>query len=159
MRWYHIIAKVCKLVGLYRLIPDRIENKTYLHRYYLLSTRWLAPVFPKLSYRVVLHHCVLSDIDGMHDHPWKWWCKVLEGGYWETVPDENGRRKRIWRDPSHGWRSQKAKDYHRLELPYDGASSWSLFIMGPKEKDWGFQDRDGNWIQWKEYIDNRDLYI
>jgi hypothetical protein len=154
MRWWILVAYICEVLGWYCLITDREQNKPYLYRYYIFSTRWLARWFPKLSYRMVLHKCVLSDADGLHDHPWAWKSKILEGGYWENIP---GDRKR-WRGPD-GWRSRTANDYHRLELPYEGAVSWSLFIMGPKEKDWGFQDRDGNWVQWKEYIDNRHLYI
>ena len=173
MRWWILVSKICKFLswasldeegrlhqhGLYRLIPDREHNAPYLHRYYLLNTRWLARWFPQWSYRLVLHKCVLSDIDGLHDHPWPWKSKILEGGYWETLPDGDGSTQRVWRGPEHGWRSCSATDYHRLELPEEGAVSWSLFLMGPKEKDWGFQDREGNWIQWAEYIENRHLYI
>ncbi len=164
MKWYHLLAKVCKAVGLYRLITDREENEPYLHRYYLLSTRWLAPVFPKLSYRLVLHKCVKSDADGLHDHPWSWSSKILEGGYYESLPNETHGDPgedgviKVWRGPG-GWRSCSANDYHRLELPEEGAVSWSLFLMGPKEKDWGFQDRHGQWVQWEEYIRNRHLYV
>ncbi len=168
MRWYHVLANICEKVGLYRLILDREESSPYLHRYYLLSSRWLAPIFPKLSYRLVLHKCVRSDADGLHDHPWPWKSKILEGGYWETLPVRNWadpdfeldrRTQRVWRGPEDGWRSCKSTDFHRLELPHEGAVSWSLFLMGPKEKDWGFQDRYGQWIQWEEYIENRHLYM
>ena len=176
MRWYHILARICHFFswvqmgengrihqrGLYRLIFDREENgsEPYLHRYYLLNTRWLARWFPRLSYRIVLHKCVLSDVEGLHDHPWSWWSKILEGGYWEYVPgDSVGEPQKIWRDPEDGWRSGTSSDFHRLVLPHEGAVSWSLFIMGPKEKDWGFQDREGTWVQWREYIRNRSLYV
>lgn len=169
MRWWIPVSHICKFFswttqdtgtgrtkqhGLYRLIMDRAENLPYLHRYYLLNTRWLARWFPKLSYRLVLHKCVLSDEDGLHDHPWSWKSKILEGGYWENLDD--GRR--IWRGPD-GWRSCKSTMYHRLELPHEGAESWSLFLMGPKEKQWGFRDRNGHWVQWDEYIENRHLYM
>lgn len=168
MRWWIFVSKVCKFFswttekdgityqhGLYRLIADREMNEPYLHRFYLLNTRWLAYFFPKLSYRLVLHRCVKSDADGLHDHPWAWKSKLLEGGYWEHLPEDRIK----WRQPSDGWRSCNATDYHRLELPHEGAESWSLFLMGPKEKDWGFQDHDGNWVQWQEYINNRHLYL
>jgi len=167
MRWWIPVSKICELLswttekdglwyqhGLYRLITDREMNKPYLHRYYLLSTRWLARWFPKLSYRLVLHKCVRSDADGLHDHPWSWKAKILEGGYWE----HRANTASIWRGPGK-WRSSKSTDYHRLVLPHKGAESWSLFLMGPKVKDWGFQDRNGEWVQWQEYINNRDQYI
>jgi len=169
MRWFHVVAKICKSLGLYHLILDRENNEPYLHRYYLLNTRWLDPIFPKLSYRLVLHNCVKSDIDGLHDHPWDWKSMILEGGYWETLPIVNNdsmtedikpqKVRRIWRGPGNGWRSCKSTDYHRLELPHEGAECWSLFLMGPRKKDWGFQDRNGNWVRWDEYINNREKYI
>lgn len=160
MRWFHVVARVCKFFGLYRLILDREHKEPYLHRYYLLNTRWLARLKPEWSYRLVLHKCVKSDADGLHDHPWPWKSKILDGGYYESMPGEKvGEPIRVWRGPEDGWRSCKATDWHRLELPYEGAESWSLFLMGPKEKEWGFQDRDGNWVQWQEYIENRHLYV
>jgi len=119
-----------------------------------LSTRWLERWFPTLSYRLVLHKCVKSDADGLHDHPWAWKSKILEGGYWEHL----STGEVILREPD-GWRSCKSTDYHRLVLPHEGAESWSLFLMGQKEKDWGFQDRNGDWVQWEEYINNRHMYM
>lgn len=39
---------------------------------------------------------------------------------------------------------RKATALHRLVLP-EGQDAWSLFIMGPKKRDWGFQTPDG-WV-------------
>lgn len=168
MRWWIPVSKICKFLswtteidgityqrGLYRLIADREMNEPYLHRYYIFSTRWLKRWFPKLSYRLVLHKCVRSDADGLHDHPWDWKSKILEGGYWEHLPKDRA----LYRDPHEGWRSSRATDFHRLVLPRGASHSWSLFLMGPKTKDWGFLDKNDNWIQWQEYIHNRHLYI
>lgn len=159
MRWWIPLSRICKFVGLYRLIYDRENSEPYLHRYYLLSTRWLAPIFPKLSYRIVLHNCVQSDADGLHDHPWNWWSKILSGGYWEHVPGGGS----IWRAPDGGWRKRTGEDFHRLVLDSDhhlgDEETWSLFVMGPRYKDWGFQDKNGDWVQWEEYINNRHLYV
>jgi hypothetical protein len=167
MRWWILVSKICKFFswttekngriyqhGLYRLIADREMSEPYLHRYYLFSTRWLKRWFPKLSYRLVLHKCVKSDADGLHDHPWDWKSKILEGGYHE----HRSWGKPVYRRPG-GWRSSRATDFHRLELPRGCPHSWSLFLMGPKIKDWGFQDRNGDWIQWEEYINNRHMYM
>ena len=154
-RWFHVVAKLCKFVGLYRLILDRQETQPYLHRYYLLNTRWLRYIFPRLSYRIVLHHTVLSDDDGLHDHPWPWWSRLLSGGYYEHLPND----KVVWRGPEGGWRRCKSTDFHRLVLdPECKEETWSLFIMGPKEKPWGFLSKDGTWVEASEYIGNRRLY-
>ena len=156
MRWYHMVAKTCKALGRYKLILDREGNDPYLHRYYLFQTRWLAPIFPKLSYKIVLHNIVKSDIDGLHDHPWSWKTRILSGGYWEDTLEG-----KFWRSPQDGWRSRSAYDFHRLVLDTKKAGkdgTWTLFIMGPKEKEWGFLSKDEEWVHWKIYIENRNLY-
>jgi len=170
MRWFIVAAKFCKFLswttvdgegktrdhGLYRLVLDREEKDPYLHRYYLINTRWIKWIFPKLSYRIVLHHTVKSDVDGLHDHPWPWKSRLVSGGYWEDTPDG-----KFWREPSQGWRTRTGEDFHRLiidEEMANGEETWSLFVMGPRYKEWGFLAGDGSWIPWEEYIDNRDLY-
>jgi hypothetical protein len=190
MSWFRFLAKVCKFLswttvsngrikyhGLYTLIMDRDEIDPYLHRYYLVNTRWLdgIPFLKRFSYRVVLHHCVKSDEDGLHDHPWNWRSRLLSGGYWEVTPQGT-----YWRSPEGGWRSRKGCDFHRLVLDEDLSSkdkiaaimstgqhclvinpnkeTWSLFVMGPRYKEWGFLDKDGKWVQHQEYLDNRERY-
>ena len=175
MRWWYALAAICRFFswvddegeqhGLYRLIHDREDNDPYLHRYYLLNTRILErpwfkrhmPYLCRFSFRLVLHNCVRSDADGLHDHPWDWGSKILENGYIETLPGPSGETIDVRRLPGK-WRWRKSTDFHRLELPDGITSSWSLFLMGPKLKDWGFQDRNGNWVQWREYLDNRNEY-
>ena len=151
----HFIAATLKFFGAYYIIYDREERSPYLERYYLFSTRWLKNWFPNLSYRVVLHRTLRSDEDGLHDHPWDWSSRILHGGYWEETPEG-----RYWREPEGGWRHRTGKDYHRLVLDdeYHG-ETWSLFVMGPRYKEWGFLNKDGQWVQWQEYIDNRHLYF
>jgi len=59
------------------------------------------------------------------------------------------------------WRSRSAHDFHRLVLDTRKAGkdgTWTLFIMGPKEKEWGFLSKDEKWVHWKTYIENRNLY-
>ena len=179
MKWWLAVAWVCRFLEnrrpfmerlhipwpkFYYLIYDREEDQPYLHRHYLLSTRWLEKWFPKLSYRLVLHKCVKSDIDGLHDHPWEWGAKLLDGAYYEVVPSPlyDDGEKRIYRLPGE-WRFRTAHDFHRLELASQGYS-WSLFLMGPRNQKeynapWGFLDRDGNWVPHWEYIENREKYI
>lgn len=170
MRWWIPVSRICKFFswttqsiedgrteqhGLYRLIMDRAENLPYLHRYYLLNTRWLERWFPRLSYRIVLHHTVLSDDDGLHNHPWTWYSKIISGGYWEHTPEGT-----FWRGPEGGWRKRGKDDFHRLVLePSCKEETWSLFVMGAHLYEWGFLDKDDNWVQHEEYINNRHLYI
>lgn len=163
MRWFEVVAQICEWFGRRWTILDREERYPYLIRYYLFSTRFLDRICPRLSYRVVLHHTIQSDDprEGLHDHPWSWKSKLVSGGYWEHTPSG-----RIWRDSTQPWRSGAATDLHRLELDPDHAESlglsrdtWSLFVMGPREREWGFMDHNGVWVHWHEYIRNRNRYM
>jgi hypothetical protein len=163
--WWKTLASVWTAVDkilpfeIVRVIKDRECDKDYLIRYYLLSSRWMFeplgkhvhPWFFRFSYRMVLHNTKRSDIDGLHCHPWSWGSKILQGGYFEDTPEG-----RFWRGPKDGWRWRKATDFHRLvlsEKPQE--ETWSLFVMGPREKSWGFLDPNGNWVHYQEYIDRR----
>jgi len=153
--WFHHLADLCTILGRKRVILDRESKSPYLIRFYLISTRWLEPIFPSLSFNLVLHNFMRSDEDGLHDHPWTAWTRILKGGYWETTPAGT-----FWREPG-SWRKIDKNDYHRIELDPEKAqgSTWSLFLMKRREKEWGFQDHHGNWIQWQEYINNREKYV
>lgn len=48
-----------------------------------------------------------------------------------------------WRGPG-ALVFRKPTTLHRLVLP-EGKDAWSLFIMGPKKRDWGFQTPEG-WV-------------
>ena len=173
MRWHRMLARTLRFLGdvtglkgdpadvwwsFYTIIKDRDEDEDYLERYYLFSTRWLKPFIPSWSYRVVLHRTLRSDIDGLHDHPWSWKSRILEGGYQEDTPGGP-----FWRAPEHGWRSRTGEDYHRLVLVPDRLKPdeqvWSLFVMGPRYKDWGFLDKEGKWVHHQEYFKNREKYF
>ena len=137
--------------GRKRVIEDRETNEPYLERYYYMNFRPFA--------RIVIHKFLRSDVDGLHDHPWPFETFILSGGYWEFIESDflgEGPVK-IWRAPGyHGMK--KASHFHRLELDRDkaGEDTWTLFLMGPKVgKDWGFLDKEGNWIQWEEYLNKR----
>ena len=158
LKLIHALAATLKFFGAYKVLWDRESNENkgpYLIRYYLFSSRWLKNIIPGWSYRVVLHNTKRSDPDGLHDHPWPWKSLLLHGGYWEETPDG-----RFWRSPEDGWRSRVGEDFHRLVLDEnDDGETWSLFVMGPRYKEWGFLSKDGQWVQWQEYIDNRHLYF
>lgn len=141
-RKYLEVVKLLESQGKKRIILDREAKSPYLIRYYYLNFRPFA--------RITIHNILRSDIDGLHDHPWPFQTYILAGGYWENTPGG-----RFWRGPGYNGISL-ATDFHRLEIDSDkaGEETWSLFLMGPKEKEWGFLD-DGKWVQWKEYLERR----
>lgn len=110
-----------------------------------------------------IHRTVRSDRGrDLHDHPWANISIVLRGGYWEILPIYQGQDayfdahayKRVWRGPgSIIFRSARTR--HRLEIPeyMNGkpGEAWSLFIMGPWQRDWGFHTPFA-WVYWRNYI-------
>lgn len=109
--------------------------------------RWW--VIPRNTwFNIYLHKIVRDDDDrALHDHPWVNLSIILKGCYYEVTP--RGRKLR------RSWvpilRMPKAA--HRLELP-DG-HCWSLFITGPRVREWGFLCPKG-WVHWKIFTDPTD---
>ena len=126
-------------LGRKRVIMDRYENEPYLTRYYLFlkDRKW----FP---FNVFLHNFHKGDLDDLHDHPWPYFTLILRGGYWEHTP--TGKH---WRAPGH-FRFCGPKSLHRIELE-PGVDTWTLFIPGPKLREWGFI-RKGKWVQHEKYL-------
>jgi len=126
-------------LGRKRVIMDRHNNEPYLTRYYLFlkERKW----FP---FNIFLHNFHKGDLDDLHDHPWPFITFIIKGGYWEHTP--NGR---FWRGAGT-LRLASCYSLHRVELE-PGVDVWTLFIPGPKLRDWGFL-RKGEWIQHEQYM-------
>jgi len=126
-------------LGRKRVIMDRFENEPYLTRYYLFlkDRKW----FP---FNIFLHNFHKGDLDDLHDHPWPYLTIILRGGYWEHTP-----RGRFWRAPGH-IRFSTPRSLHRIELE-PNVSTWTLFIPGPKIREWGFI-RKGEWVESQQYL-------
>lgn len=133
--------------------PDEFiggRERPYIERWHLLR-KWGV----KLLENVYLHRVLRSDDDrALHDHPWWNVSVVLKGGYYEVMPlipnlYAHGQRQtyKKWRGPgSIVFRSAEA--IHRLELPdHAPTECWTLFITGPKVKEWGFFCEKG-FIHW-----------
>jgi hypothetical protein len=129
------------------------DDTPLITRYYICSTRWIddSDFFIRhsilqrflgwASFRFVLHQMHNSDPDGLHDHPWPWASWVLTGGYYEDTPEG-----RFFRPPGH-LRFRPAKSFHRLIKPPLDDEVWTLFLMGKRQREWGFME--GNkWIPW-----------
>lgn len=153
---YLEVAEQLDYLGQKRIIYDRESNEPYLIRYYYKNYRPFC--------RLVLHRVLKSDVDGLHDHPWNAQTYILSGGYWETVL-KNGyapspgssyvATERLWR-PEGYHANFSANHFHRLELDYAKSKSdtWTLFMMGPAQKEWGFL-HNGDWIHHEKYISMR----
>ena len=147
-----MFLKLLEKLGRKRIVMDRVENEPYLERYYVFLRER-----KRFPFNIFLHKFLKSDPDDVHDHPWPYATLVLKGGYWEWIPhfDTVGRKTgeyQVWRGPGH-FRVSKARSFHRIELDPD-ITAWTLFMPGPKQRDWGFLVRN-QWIQWEEYLKQR----
>jgi hypothetical protein len=147
-----MLLKLLDRLGRKRIVMDRVENEPYLERYYLFLRER-----ERFPFNVFLHKFLKSDPDDVHDHPWPYATLILKGGYWEWIPhfDTVGRKTgeyQVWRGPGH-FRVSKANSFHRIELDPD-ITAWTLFMPGPKQRDWGFLVRN-KWVQWEQYLKQR----
>lgn len=129
-----------------KIIPDRETNSPYLIRHYFINLRPFA--------RIVIHKFESSDADyALHDHPWLFFgTYILSGGYWEHT--EKGK---FWR-ATGSFHFYSWKHFHRVELDpvLAGSETWTLFLMGPRCRDWGFVDNvTKKWTRWDLYLQKR----
>lgn len=117
------------------------DGNDYLRRWKLIQTPWFG---------IFIHNILRSDTDrDLHDHPWNFTTIILRGEYHEEV---NGiRNVKIRKAPCII--RHKAEDSHRVTII---KPVWSLFIIGPKRRQWGFLTNEG-WVHHQEYNDTKYL--
>jgi hypothetical protein len=132
---------------------------------------WIIP--RNRFFNIYLHKFLRSDDDrALHDHPWPSVSILLAGNYYEHMPCS----PKLYAD-RYNWRNIIIKQYasltikklrkpfrpvfrgakaiHRIELERDGfffteIPVWSLFITGPKVREWGFWCPKG-WRHWRDF--------
>jgi hypothetical protein len=108
-----------------------------LHRWTLLDVG---------SAKLLLHHFLPTKRDrDPHDHPRSFLTFVFLGRYDDEQP--SGIIDRV---QAPAVRFRRAEHAHITVAGPRGA--WSLVVMGPKRRDWGFL-RDGHWWPWSRYED------
>lgn len=141
--------------------PDVViggKDDPYLLRWWIIPrNRW---------FNIYLHKFLRSDDDrALHDHP-AWNISLpLSGGYWEfqfAEPDlwpVDKSERVFWR---RRWLPvfRTAKTAHRIQLrcrhpQLRGDPVWTLWISGPKLRDWGFWCPKG-WRRWEDFCDPAD---
>lgn len=135
------------------------DGQVYLERYrvfgWMPGSNWSGP-------SLYLHRFRLPDQDtAPHNHPWP--CAVslvLAGGYTEerlayAYPDDNlhvqSRRLR----PGH-LNVIREGDYHRVAALH-GAETWTLFLVWPRTRSWGFWVPGRGHVPWRERLQERGL--
>lgn len=117
--------------------PDVVIGENYLERWHVVPRNE--------DMNVYLHRFSRSDDDrALHDHPWDNTTYVLSGGYIEHKDDGEA----VWR--FEGSIVQRhARAAHRIEL-IKKQPVISLFVTGPKIREWGFHCPNG-WVPWWEF--------
>jgi len=117
--------------------------------------RWF--VIPRNRvFNIYLHEFCRSDDDrALHDHPWINLSVLLAGGYHEmTYGPEN---REVWTRRCAGDLVLRLpSSAHRIALiPYLSARPWTLFITGPRVREWGFLCPQG-WRHWRDFVARND---
>lgn len=131
-----------------RRMPDKTiggADRPYLLRWHLVPRNRLFGIY--------LHCFLRSDDDrALHDHPWWSLSLSLEGRYLEIVPvdqsDPNGPTRTLVRRPGT-LVLRRATHAHRIVI-YPGMPAWTLFIVGPVVRKWGFWCPQG-WRRWQDF--------
>lgn len=127
--------------GIMHRKPDFVIGNDYLRCW------WVIPRNPWCN--VYLHDIRKSDDDrALHDHPWPNTSFLIAGGYIEHTPHQSFAR--VAGDVV----TRPAEALHRLEV-LPGMSAISLFITGPKVREWGFACPQG-WVNWKDFTNPDD---
>lgn len=108
--------------------------------------RWW--IIPRNRFFNIYLHQILKDDDdrALHDHPWWSVSFLLKGRLGEVFGERMLRYPRRYLPL---FRSGKFK--HRLFLPHNETCAWTLFITGPRYREWGFHCPKG-WVHWQEFV-------
>lgn len=125
-----------------------------------------------IGFKLLVHHFLpnTEDVDP-HDHPRPLWTLILKGGYLDLVPcpECDGLRRFplaapgayvdcarcrcrgvvLGEEMTRGrFRYRPAE--HRHVTKVSSAGAWTLCLMGPLKREWGFW-RDGQLFDWRSY--------
>jgi len=141
------------------LYPDFViggPKRPYLKRWYVL---------PRLPWKawpigMYLHQILRSDDErALHDHPWPNISILLRGSYIEVVPVHTAHfepwmtayaeKRYLPRNPGDVV-VRRSTSAHRLIIQH-GHPVWSLFIVGPRIRQWGFWCKKG-FVHWRDFV-------
>jgi hypothetical protein len=102
-------------------------------------------------FNVYLHEFLRDDDDrALHDHPWPWLSIMLRGEYIEHTIAAGGINH-AKRHQAGGFRAHGPNYAHRLALADHGRPAWTLFITGPRLREWGFHCPFAGWVHWQNF--------
>ena len=130
--------------------PDFViggEARPYLLRWWVIARNRLLNVY--------LHCFKRSDDDrAHHSHPWLFRLSiVLRGEYTEHRIVDGGIVVKTVRRAGD-WHFRWGASPHRIEL--HAGDCWTLFITGPRVRQWGFYCMERGWVHWKRFTAPND---
>ena len=138
----------------------RMETISGFGRCPVYLYRWTLLRIGKSGVGVYLHKFVGDDwcLD-LHDHPKRFISIGLWGGYREHTPLEELPGYGDPNDPLTAYeefrapwvRTFPAEWRHRISGPTSERPCWTLAIVGPAVREWGFWGRAG-WVPWRDYV-------
>lgn len=149
------------LVGMRLHKPDIVlapDGRPYLNRWHL--------AYDNAKGNQFFHIQVASDPERpLHDHPWENRSLILCGGYdelWDEHPwfgeewneEPANRLPKLLHVRAGDEVGRAATVAHRLILPADIPYTMTIFVTGPKVREWGFWYPDG-WHHNKRHVDDR----
>ena len=138
------------------------EGDLYLARFWLSPMIWRDGHFDSGD-SLLLHWIRKADDDGaLHDHPWDFTTRILNGAYVESSAQFAGciaGEKVILGCPELHLRKigdvieHKADVPHRIDHVF--GDCWTLVTTSPRKREWGFYDENGVWVDYKTYLGQR----
>lgn len=139
--------------------PDQViggEDRPYLQRWYITRwsnwergtepRNWIEAVTRHLP-NIYVHRFLRSDDDrALHDHPW-WNASILLLGRYREHTIAAGGVHHVTTRIAGECNLRPARSAHRIEID---APCLTLFITGPKVREWGFHCPQG-WRHWLDF--------
>lgn len=149
--WMKAAAREAILAGHFKVIPNRKRTGPYLLRCWLTTpTRSIKDGYAgwESGNSLLLHRFFAPDDDNaLHDHPWDFRTRILQGGYIEYAPPFIWDPRSVLGPPYGGYMARvdvgttidhEATDLHAVGKLLRGDPTWTLVETGPRVRDWGF---------------------
>lgn len=122
-------------------------DRIYLRRW------WLVPRGNDVN--VYLHQMILDDDAVLHDHPYRSMSLMLTGGLterYQEVPGNFGGPVLTRRVNRGDIVARSERLAHQLLVDEDARGRvWTIFVTGPRLREWGFWCPHG-WRKWSDYV-------
>lgn len=135
-----------------RALDVLIDREVIGHPDCPLMLRWT--FFERFGYKAMVHYFPPGvDDEDPHDHPRSFLTFVIRGEYMDQHWEPSGECPiEMVKAPAIRFR---AADYmHIVETP-EGPGCWTIVVMGPVKRPWGFFRLNGSkWWPWERYVQN-----